>query len=228
MSLPLSDNLDLAILLYKSMQNRAISNGQMRGTVSQDSEFQDFKSRLEAANLLITTDARTRTLECHLPGSFFQSLDDVLRSPARRISPIQRFYLADSDCLYEGDETKLLPLAQYYMAATKLYSLLGKAADHQGGVGDRKTLIFLHKEKIEITPEYGVADLQELTNLNSFESEFIASNTHRDQKQTIIKTALLELFSGRSKLPFSELQRILYQSVTPNQALKPYRTLARA
>lgn len=200
-----SDPLDLTILLFKSMQNRELVDGQLRGVVSQDAEFEDFKSRLEAECSLITENASSRSLECHVPANFFLSLDDVLRAPARRVSPLARFYLADSDCLYEGDETKLPPTAQHYLAAAKLYSLLGKTADHQGGVGDAKTLIFLHKEKIEITPQYGENDLHELASLKSFEADFITSDAHQEQKQTIVKTALHELFAGRSKLPFAEV-----------------------
>lgn len=205
MNPPPTDTLDLAILLYKSVQNREITGGLLQGVISQDAEFQSFRSRLETEGMLIAAIAHTRTLECQLPEQFFLSLDDLLVAASRRISPIPRFYLADSDCLYDGDETKLPPPAQYYLAAAKLYSLLGTIADHQGGVGGAKTLIFLNKEKIEITPQYDVNDLHELASLKSFESEFITSNTHREQKKTIIKTALFELFAGRIKFPFAEL-----------------------
>lgn len=200
-----SDRLHFAILLYKRMQNRELSDGQLRGVIAKDAEFEDFRSRLEREDLLIAANANRRSLECKLPSNFFASLDEVLIAPARRISPLSKFYLADSDSLYEGDETNLPPTAQYYMAAAKLYSLLGRAADHQGGVGDAKTLIFLHKEVLEITPNYAVDDLHELAGLQPFEADFIASDTHKGQKRIIVKTVLNDLFSGRRKLPFSDL-----------------------
>lgn len=200
-----TDALDLVILLFKNMQNPAIDAGQLSGAVGEGLEFSSVESRLETERLLISSNSASRMLECHLPPNFFLSLDDILKAPARRISPPARFYLADFDCLYRGDETKLPPIVQHYLSATKLYALLGKTSDHQGGVGDVKTLIFLQKEKIEITPLYAVKDLHELGSLESFESDFIASHTHQEQKKTIVKTALLEFFSGRSKLPFAEL-----------------------
>lgn len=83
--------------------------------------------------------------------------------------------------------------------------MLAKEADHQGGIGDAKTLVFLHKEKIEITPTYSVDDVHALENLHEFESQFIESETHKEQKRTIVKTVLLEMFFGQRKLAFSKL-----------------------
>lgn len=83
--------------------------------------------------------------------------------------------------------------------------MLEKASDHQGGIGNAKTLIFLNKEKIEIIPKYTGADLHEIPNLSEFEAEFITSETHQEQKRTILKTVLAELFSGCKVLPFSVL-----------------------
>lgn len=72
-------------------------------------------------------------------------------------------------------------------------------------VGGAKSLIFLQKEKIEITPDYTISDLQELHDIVCFQSDFIESNTHKEQKNTIVKTVLLEMFGGRSRASFSEL-----------------------
>ncbi len=202
--LPL-DSLDLTILLYKHMLDRQLSGGQLSGRVGQDIDFDALRTALDQAGLLISFNAPARTLECHVGRGFFASLDDLLTAPARRITSPSRFYLADSDSLYSGDAAALPLAGQHYLAAARLYGVLAKEADHQGGVGDAKTLVFLHKEKIEITPQYTAADVHELPELSAFEAEFIASETHQEQKRTILKTVLLELFSGRKKLPFSEL-----------------------
>lgn len=203
---PLPTNpLDLTILLFKKMQDRQVSGGQLSGRVGQDIDFEVLRATLEQAGLLISANAPARTLECHVERGFFMSLDDLLAAPARRITSPSRFYLADSDSLYSGDAATLPSAGQHYLAAARLYGVLAKEADHHGGVGDAKTLVFLHKEKLEITPQYTAADLHELADLSAFEVEFIASETHQEQKRTILKTVLLELFSGRKKLPFSEL-----------------------
>jgi hypothetical protein len=200
-----TDPLDLTILLYKHMQDRQVAGGQLNGRVDQDIEFDGLCAALDQTSLLISANASARTLECHVAKGFFVSLDDLLAAPARRITSPSRFYLADSDSLYNGDAATLPSTGQHYLAAAKLYDLLATKADHHGGVGDAKTLVFLHKEKIEITPQYSAAALHELPDLSAFEAEFIANKTHQEQKRTILKTVLLELFSGRKKLPFSEL-----------------------
>lgn len=200
-----TDPIDLAILLFKHMQDRQIAGGQLSGRVGQDIDFDTLRTALDQAGLLISANASARTLECHVAKGFFASMDNLLEAAARRITSPSRFYLADSDSLYSGDATTLPSVGQHYLAAARLYGVLAKEADHHGGVGDAKTLIFLHKEKIEITPHYTLADLHELPDLSAFEAEFIASETHQEQKRTILKTVLLELFSGRKKLPFSEL-----------------------
>lgn len=200
-----TDPIDLTILLFKHMQDRQVTDGQLSGRVGQGIDFDALRTALDQADLLISANAPARTLECHVAKGFFASLDDLLAAPGRRITSPSRFYLADSDSLYSGDAATLPSAGQHYLAAARLYGVLAKEADHQGGVGDAKTLVFLHKEKIEITPQYTAADLHELPDLSAFEAEFIASETHQEQKRTILKTVLLELFSARKKLPFSEL-----------------------
>ncbi len=200
-----TDPLDLAILLFKHIQDYQIAGGQLSGRVGEDLDFEVLRSALDQTNLLISANVPARTLECHLPNGFFESLDDLLVAPARRITSPPRFYLADCNSLYSGDAATLPSEGQHYLAAASLYGALAKVADHQGGVGDAKTMVFLNKEKIEITSQYAAADLHELAELSAFEAEFIASETHQEQKRTILKTVLLELFSGRKKLPFSDL-----------------------
>lgn len=200
-----TDPLDLTILLYKHLQDHKVIDGQITGRVDQAEDFAELCTALEQANLLINSNAADRTVECHTGKGFFLSLADLLVAPARRLKPPGRFYLADSDTLFVGDEAALPQPGRNYLAATRLHALLEQVSDYQGGVGADKTLVFLHKEKIELTSGYTVADLHALTGLDAFGAEFIASHTHHEQKRTILKTVLLELFSGRVRLPFSEL-----------------------
>lgn len=197
--------MSLAVLLFKSMQSPEVVAGQLSGTVGSGVDFECVSASLDTAGLLISANPSTRKIECHLPAGFFPSLESLLEAPARRIEPLPRFYLANIDYLHTGDESAAPPIVLGYLQATKLYALLSKVADHHGGVGAAKTLVFLHKSKVEIAPQYGKSDLCELDDLQSFEVDFIESNTHQEQKQTIIKMVLLELFAGRSKLPISEL-----------------------
>lgn len=180
----------------------------MCGKLSEEFDFNAVKQALEGKQLFLSANQTTRSLEWYLPPNFFQSLDDLLNAPARRITPPQRFYLADCNYFYSGSETLLPENIRQYLAATQLFGLLSNVADHHGGMGDSKTLVFLQQSKIEITPQYGSNELTELRNLAAFESEFIASEAHQEQKKSIIKTVLFEQFSGVNRLAFGTvLQR---------------------
>jgi len=200
-----NDNLELAAVLYKHMLSREFSNGIVTGTLDNSLDFDDVVERL--GKDVRSQNAATKRLEWHPPkGRFFNSLDEALTAPARRIAPPEHFYLIDTDQIYHADQDDLPVEMRNYFTAAKLYRLLMSVADHHGGASaDAKTLIFLNSGKVEITPQYGVADLHELGRLDDFEREFIVSDAHKDQKQTIIKTVLAELFTGRNKFPFSEL-----------------------
>lgn len=198
-----TDKLELSIVLFKKTHNQEINSGQLSGQVGADVDFELLCSSLDAAELLISKNYSDKSLECHLSPNFFESIDKLIS--AKRIKAPPRFYLADIDILHTNGETISHPIIRDYLAATKLYSMLAQIADHQVGTGSDNTLIFLHKEKIEIIPKYSATDLQELSNLVFFESEFITSETHKEQKKTIIKTVLFELFSGKNKVLLSEL-----------------------
>lgn len=200
-----ADSLELAILLQRNLQQQRIHERQIRGTLPADLDFNEVETTLDGTGLLVASDEHTRNIEFSLPGNFFLSLEELIGTSERRISPPTSFYLADSDCSYRGVASDLPPLVQHYLAATELYELLGRAADYTAGLGSTKKLIFLHKEKIEITPEYTITDLRALPNMDVFKTDFIESETHRDQKQTIVRTVLLEMFAGRRVVPFSEL-----------------------
>ncbi|MDC7714602.1 hypothetical protein PQU96_10775 [Vogesella sp. LYT5W] len=204
MPLP-TDPLELAILLHKKLQHIAMHGRQVAGKVPAELAFEEVESALDTAGLLVAPNTRQNSVEFSLPADFFRSLEELIEAPSRRILPPSRFYLADDDCLCEGDAPALAQSVQHYLAAAKLYSLLGQAADHQGGVGSAKSLIFLHKEKIELAPEYTISDLRELPGIVGFQSDFIESTTHKEQKKTIVKTVLLEMFAGRGRVPFAEL-----------------------
>lgn len=201
-----TDSLDLTILLFRNMQNCQLVRGQFSGILSQDIDFDNAVDALEEKELLAGHDANSRQIECSFVNTrFYKDLDSFLLNANRRVKSPLRFYLADLDYLHQGDESVAPAPVLHYLQATKLFVLLEKLADHTGSKANEKTLIFLNKNKVEITSEYGIDDLHDLTGLNDFEKDFSLSETHKEQKQTIIKTALLELFEGRNRLKFSEL-----------------------
>lgn len=58
-----------------------------------------------------------------------------------------------------------------------------------------------------ITPDYTIEDICELPKVDAFKTDFISTDTHKEQKLTIVRTVLLELFKGRTHAKFSELLR---------------------
>lgn len=201
----LPDNLlELTILLYKKMQDRELDAGELSGVVPHEFNFQQLTTRLGSE--IINADESTRHLEFHTPGNeFFANIDGLLTNPARRISPPSKFYLADIDYFFNGDLHSAPVQVRNYFAAAALYNLLKRVSDHQGGVPSGTTLIFLQKEKIEITSRYDESDLHDLLGLDDFQSEFIESETHQEQKKTIVKTVLLGMFSGHRCISLADL-----------------------
>ena len=161
--------------------------------------------RLDASGLLLTSNEGKRSLECHFPSAFFQSMEVLLSSGERRIRPPQRFYVADIGYLHSANSTDTPECVRNYLAASKLFGLLERTADVPGGITTDKKLIFLQKEKIEITSRYGEKDLHDLVGLDDFQSDFIESETHQEQKKTIVKTVLFAMFTGHSRINLADL-----------------------
>lgn len=125
--------------------------------------------------------------------SFFAfSVDDLLQSSQRRQSAPAKFYLADTDFLYEGDYENAPQIVRSYIDAVTVVGLFSALADHVVPKGTPK-LIFFHGEKFELLLDYMQEDLIGLKGVASFAKEFIDTETHVEQKKTIVKSILLEM-----------------------------------
>lgn len=67
------------------------------------------------------------------------------------------------------------------------------------------TLVFLHNQKLEITTEYYEKNLRDLPGLEEFEQQYLLSSTHKQQKATILRAALFNIFSGQPKISLSDI-----------------------
>ncbi|BBE51195.1 hypothetical protein OYT1_ch1650 [Ferriphaselus amnicola] len=199
------DDLDLAILIFKHLRNSRIEDGHLYGTLDTSLSIDDVANALEKVRLDVTHNTHSRDIEMRLPSNFFCSMEDILKAPLRRLSYPERFYLKDIDYQYSGDRNSAPQIVRQYIAAIQLFSSLEKSADHIGGIAGDKSLVFLQKTKVEISSKYFDKDLRDISHLSEFESEYINSDTHQEQKRTIIKTALFELFQGTGKIAFSDV-----------------------
>jgi hypothetical protein len=204
MNLP-SDNLDLAILIYRSVENRQVDGRNVSGRVPNAMDFNEIKQSLERHELFVSEDERSRQIEISAPSSFHLSLDDMLKASARRSEPQARFYLADIGYLYEAGDKKAPDEVRLYFEAAKLFKIFKSVADYVNEFGAYKSLVFLQKTKLELAPDYEVKDLKEISGLDYFDANFVQDDIHKEQKSTIIKTVLFEKFSDSSRITVADV-----------------------
>ena len=205
MTLP-NDPLELAVLLHQQMpESRFIDGGFIEGVLPEKWNFQQVVDQLDALGLLSTEVAAERRLEFSTPHNFFWSLDALLAAAERRIQPPARFYLADLRYSHPGVEADTPVAVARYQQAARLFRALQGVADHETKVGNSSSLIFLQQQKLEITAGYQATDLAELPQLDDFESDFIESTTHKQQKATILRAVLFELFGSQAKISFASV-----------------------
>lgn len=206
MSLP-TEQLDLAIMLHKFVQPENVYERQVKLVFPiAELDFDDVHSALSSMGLFIEKSDKKQTIEYQLPVNFFFNLEEVLQSCDRRLSPPDRFYLLEGDChCKHGEYSSYTDEIKNYFIAADLINAILSISDYQGGIGSEKTIIFLGKEKLEFKINYTIADLSFDIDLSGFRSTYVDSEIHREQKKTIIKTILFEMFSGRDIVPISEL-----------------------
>ncbi|HTV87365.1 MAG TPA: hypothetical protein VME63_18365 [Dyella sp.] len=204
MSLP-SDNLDLAVLVYRSVENRQVDGRNVSGRIPDAMNFLEVKQSLERHELYVSDDEGNRHVEISAPGTFHLSLEDMLKAAARRLEPQARFYLADIDYLYEAGDEKAPVEVKLYFEAAKLFRLLKSVADYVNEFGAYKSLVFLQKTKLELAPDYEVKDLKEVDCLDYFDANFVQSDIHKEQKATIIKTVLFEKFVDSPRITTADV-----------------------
>jgi hypothetical protein len=204
MPLP-TNSLDLAVLLHKQLQQQTVHEREITGLLPASLDFGEVQSALDDADLLVVADETQQKIEFALPPNFFWPISELISTGERRtVAPI-RFYLADLDFLYTVAATDTPVLIKNYLDAIQLYDLLGGAADFKAGIGSTKTLVFLQKEKLEIVPDYTVTDLVSLPRIVDLKSQFLESETHKEQKRTILRTVLFEMYESRTNVRLSDL-----------------------
>lgn len=205
MALP-NDPLDLAVLLHQQMlESQFIEGGFIEGVLPKNWDFQQVVDQLEALGLRGSEVEAERRLEFSAPHNFFWSLDALLAAAARRIQPPARFYLADLRYSHPAVDADIPVAVARYQQAARLFRALQGVADHETKVGNSSSLIFLQQQKLEITAGYQATDLAELPQLDDFESDFIESTTHKQQKATILRSVLFELFGSQAKISFASV-----------------------
>lgn len=130
-----------------------------------------------------------------LPKQFFaQTWEELLTHHGFHFSEPDVFYVLESNYyskLDEGDSR-----ARQYRDVVSLIKFLEGVADVVQLNADRRVLIFLIKEKLELRVEYGADDLCVLEGLDLFRDEFTLADQHAEQRKSIVKVVLADLLKS--------------------------------
>lgn len=199
-----NSSLELAINLFKTIDNRAVNGRRCEGTLNTDQNFEKIKNQLEIHELLVSEDTNTRHVEFRLPNGFFVNFNDLFSAPSRRITVPEKFYIADIDYAHTKPNQQIPNEIKQYLQAAELFNSLRKLA-HELPKGNDIELLIIQKEKISVLSEYSIENLKELIDLDSFLLNFINSEIHKDQKATIIRSSIIDFFNKKESINFSEI-----------------------
>lgn len=217
-----SDALSLAIRLTREFGLPLSASQGLVTTVIHDPEhFKAIEAELDAALMLEASHAASGKIEWKLPKGYFLTLADLLSVPSHRRTVPARFFVAEANVLYEGASSVAalatqppgssgVNLLRGYLEAAALLSALVMCADHVPVTGSQISLVFLHKRKLVISDQYAPEDLSELSGLQAFIDEYLVNQEgqkHWDQKQTILRVTLEELFDTETPVRFGALLR---------------------
>lgn len=204
---PFNNKHELSVFLFRKLDGKVLStNGLVSGSLPPDIDVDAVIKLLEQYEINEYSDAATREIKFYRTNTgVFESLDDLLESSGRRIIPPLAFYLANLDYCWPNADIETPPSVEKYLQACRLYSLLTSVADHKDGSGEMLFFLKNHNEKLKFHADYTAAELQTLPGLEEFAVDFISARSHKQQKQTIIRSVLLEIFNGKISARLGDL-----------------------
>ncbi|MGH1461981.1 MAG: hypothetical protein ACRBB6_08095 [Neptuniibacter sp.] len=209
-----TEALELSIFLFKHIEDKEIDGRTVSGRLPECFDFSEVLRTLDRANLLGMDDEPSRVIEYTLPhrmdGFFAFDLDELLENPTRRYEAPTRFYLSDLDFLFSPDvsETNTPIEVKNYLDIVELISSFQSVANYSYPLNGSLRLVFLEQRKLEFDVSYTATDLVCLPDLNDFQDQFVESSIHAEQKGTILRASLMELFQGtegQDVVPIKEL-----------------------
>lgn len=201
--------LELSIFIYRNIVNRVNSDtgNSFHGKVPDCINYENLYAKARDMEIVKGLEHKESCIiEIQPPINFYITLDGLLARTKNRTEVSKKFYCAELDYLYSQDENDddIPFIIKSYINIVGFFDLLTSIADYVDEHPNKKDLIFLQKDKLIITSEYDVDSLIDI-NIEEFKNEFIDSEIHKEQKKTIIKAALFDLFSKNGIVKFSEL-----------------------
>ncbi|MEK6669979.1 MAG: hypothetical protein AABZ19_14245 [Pseudomonadota bacterium] len=194
---------DWALWLFETLQQLEDAGGHWQGVLPEGFDCTEVIEALPD-KLRGHCDAERRTIEFHPAAvGVFDSLRGLIDG-ARRRGALSRFTVRDLG--YTHGHTAPVPDGvKQYLGAVRLWQLFDRSADHGTGQGHSLFFIKTFDSKVELRCEYSADDLRRLDGLEEFAQNYFESDHHRDQKRTIIRNALLEMFKGQLVVRLSDV-----------------------
>ena len=194
---------DWALWLFQKLERLEDAGSHWQGVLPSDLDFDEVVDALPE-KLKGHCDADRRTIEFHpAAADVFESMNGLVDGARRRQAP-KLFTVRDLNYTH-GRSASVPGVVTQYLDAVRLWQLFDRVADHGTGQGHSLYFIKTFESKIELRCEYSAIDLCQLDGLDEFAKNYFESDHHRDQKRTIIRNALLELFKGQLVVRFSEV-----------------------
>lgn len=193
---------DWAIWLLEHLEDQQVVAPGLEGRLPAAWDFDATVAAIGADTpLLGPTDAATRTIEFFPQrANVFTSLAEMFAYPSNLRAVPAKFTLRDIPFTYDENapQPAVVPAqVANYLAASKLCGLLAMVADMSASNGALQHFIKSPDARIEVRLSYSVEDLTPLPSLTLFETSFAVTDSHKDQKRSIVRAVLLDAFKGQ-------------------------------
>lgn len=133
-----------------------------------------------------------RTADCF----FAASLQDLLESQwaSHHTAPAE-IYLANTNEVCAPSSEPNSQLTKAYFQVLKAVSLLRKTADYEDSSTGTLKLVFLQREKLEVSVLYDVKDIRPLEKVDEWLA-LLSGDIHGEQRRIIFRTVFLEAMKG--------------------------------
>lgn len=196
-------NHDWALWLFNKLEQLENAGSHWHGVLPKDLDYDKVVGMLPEP-LKGYCDSDRRTIEFHPAGvGVFESMTELVDGARRRNVP--QLFTVRGLCYTHGRSTSIPEVVDQYLGAVRLWQLFDRSADHGTGQGHSLFFIKTFESKVELRCEYTATDLRTLNRLDEFSKNYFESDHHRDQKRTIIRNALLEIFKGQIIVRHSDL-----------------------
>jgi hypothetical protein len=207
----IDDPHDWAVWLLENLEDQQIVAHGVEGRLQAAWNFNDTIAAIgNDAQLVGMFDEVARTIEFFPQRAcVFSSLQEMFAYPNYLKSVPAKFTLRDIGFTYDAQlvkpATNFPPQVVNYLCAVKLCSLLSLVSDMATSNGALQHFIKSPDVRIEVKLSYRVEDLTSLPSLTLFETEFAVTESHKDQKRSIVRAVLLDAFKGKKVLTVGDV-----------------------